>query len=144
MNDSKSYNDHLGHSIKRLYYSMGQYFNTILRPYGVAQNQWYILYAISQSTSMTQRELQTALQVESATLTAAIDTLVRKGWVERRQSKTDRRVNELCFTSAGKELWSKLPDPIVAVRAQMLQGIDTMDVEITKKIIDQAIKNLEQ
>jgi DNA-binding MarR family transcriptional regulator len=137
------YDGHLGHSIKRLYQLMGQYFNAILRPYGVASSQWYVLYAISQSPQLTQKELQAAMQVESATLTGMIDVLVHNGWVERKQSAADRRVKELRFTPTGRELWEKLPDPIIAIRTQMLSGISAEDEEMARKILDKAIQNFE-
>jgi len=123
---------------------MGQYFNTMLRPYGVAQSQWYMLYAISQAPQITQKELQTALRVESATLTAAVNALVRKGWVERVPNTPDRRVKVLRFTPSGRALWERLPDPITAIRKQMLQGINAKDEEVARKVLDKVIQNLEQ
>jgi DNA-binding MarR family transcriptional regulator len=143
VNTQSSYDGHLGHTVKRLYHLMGQYFNTILRPYGLASSQWYVLYAMSQSAQITQKELQAAMQIESATLTAMVDALVRKGWIERRQSPRDRRVKELHFTAEGKRLWEKLPDPIMAIRARMLQGIALDEEKTARKILDKAIQNLE-
>jgi len=137
------YAGHLGHSVKRLYQLMGAYFNAILRPYGVASSQWYVLYAMSQSPQLTQKELQAAMQVESATLTGVINALVRNGWVERKQSAGDRRVKELRFTPAGRELWEKLPDPIITIHTQMLEGISAEEEIVARKILDKAIKNLE-
>src|SRR6266702_7470174 len=95
---------HLGQSVKRLYYLAGHYFNDILRPYGVARSQWYVLHAMNQSPQLTQKELQITMRIESATLTPIIDSLVRKGWVERKQSGSDRRVKELHFTAGGRAL----------------------------------------
>ncbi len=72
-----------------------------------------------------------------------VDALVRNGWVERKQSAGDRRVKELYFTAAGRELWEKLPDPINAIRTQMLEGISAEEEIIARKILDKAIQNLE-
>ncbi len=144
MSDNSSYTEHLGHSIKRLYQLMGQCFNDVLRPYGVAQSQWYILFYINQSSRVTQKELQRTLQVESATLTTAINALERKGWVTRQQSATDRRIKELELTLAGKKLWASLPDPILAIRKRLLEGISVDEERIARTILDKAIKNLEQ
>jgi MarR family transcriptional regulator, lower aerobic nicotinate degradation pathway regulator len=134
--------DHLGYSVKRLYHLMGQHFNEVLRPYGVARSQWYMLLHISRSAGLPQRELQDVLQVESATLTAAINVLERKGWVTRRQSRTDRRVKELALTPAGRELWESLPDPIVTIRTRMLDGISAEEEKTARTVLDRAIGNL--
>ncbi len=144
MSNDQSYGNHLGHSVKRLYLLMGQYFNEVLRPYGVAQSQWYILFYIRRSAEPTQKELQDFLQVRSATLTTAINALERKGWIIRKQSKTDRRAKVLKLTPAGIELWESLPDPIRAIRARMLEGISPEEEKITRQILDRAIRNFEQ
>jgi DNA-binding MarR family transcriptional regulator len=141
---TRSYDGHLGHSVKRLHHVMGLYFNDVLRPFGVAQSQWYLLHAISsRPPETTQRELQGALQIESATLTAAVDALVRKGWVERTLSAADRRVKEVRLTPAGRDLWRQLPDPIVATRRAMSRGIDNRDRDAAQRVLDQATANLE-
>ena len=144
MSNDQSYGNHLGHSVKRLYLLMGQYFNEVLRPYGVAQSQWYILLYIRHSTEPTQKELQDYLQVRSATLTTAINALERKGWVTRQQSETDRRVKILQLTPAGVELWETLPNPIHAIRARMLESISPEEEKIARQILDRAIRNFEQ
>ncbi len=136
--------DGLGHSIKRLYLLMGQHFNEVLRPYGIARSQWYMLYHIDQAGRLTQKELQDILQVESATLTGAINALEQKGWVVRKASTTDRRVKELQLTPAGKKLWSSLPDPILEIRKRMLKDIPSEEEQIAQKILEKAIQNLEQ
>ena len=143
MDENSSYNDHLGHSIKRLYQLMGQYFNDVLRPYGVARSQWYILFYVNHASKVTQKELQNALQVESATLTVAINALERKGWVTRQPSAKDARIKELKLTPAGKKLWASLPDPILVVRKRMLEGISADEEKRARDILDKAIENLE-
>lgn len=143
MRNDSVYDNNLAHSVKRLYHLMGQYFNEVLRPYGVARSQWYMLYYIHQSGGLTQKELQRVLQIESATLTEAINSLGQKGWVIRQRSKADRRAKELSLTPVGQKLWESLPDPIMAIRGRMLQGISADDEEIARKILDKAIQNLE-
>ncbi len=144
MGNDSTYGDHLALSVTRLYHRMGQYFNDVLRPYGVARSQWYILYYIHHSGGVTQKALQDILEVESATLTGAINALEQKGWVVRRQNAADRRVKELYLTPAGEKLWDTLPDPILAVRARMLQDIHPDEEELARKIIDKAIHNFEK
>ncbi len=143
MSGDSMYNNHLAHSVKRLYHLMGQHFNEVLRPYGVARSQWYMLFYIHQSGGLAQKDLQGILQVESATLTAAINVLEKKGWVMRTPNATDRRINELQLTPAGRKLWEALPDPIMEIRQRMLKGISVEEEELARRILDRAIENLE-
>ncbi len=144
MSRNVSYNNHLGHTIKRLYLLMGRYFNAVLRPYGVTVGQWYMLNYICHSTGLTQNTLQEAMQVKSATLTAALNALERKGWITRQQGEADRRVKIVALTPAGKALWKTLPDPIAEIRKQMLKGISREEERTARSILDKAIQNLEQ
>jgi len=144
MSSNSSYDNHLGHSVKRLYLLMGQHFNDVLRPYGVARSQWYMINYIYHSAGLTQKDLQDVMQVKSATLTGALNALEQKGWVTRQQSETDHRIKELRLTPAGQKLWETLPDPIIAIRTQMLKGISAEEEQIAREILDKAIHNLEQ
>ena len=144
MSNDSSYDNHLGHSVKRLYLLMGQYFNDVLRPYGVARVSGICSTTFTIPRALTQKDLQDVLQVKSATLTAAINALERKGWVTRQQSETDHRVKVLKLTPAGKALWETLPDPILAIRAQMLKGISPEEEKTARQILDRAIQNFEQ
>lgn len=142
--NTSAYNEHLAKSVKRLYNLMEQHFNGVLRPYGVARSQWYVLYHLSQKQPMTQRELQVALGVEAATVTAVIDALEKKGWITRGQSPLDGRAKTISFTQNGRRLWDILPDPIIAVRKQMLKGVTSTEEQTARLILEKVIANLEQ
>ncbi|MBN9389579.1 MAG: MarR family transcriptional regulator [Chloroflexi bacterium] len=122
---------------------MGQAFNEVLRPYGVARSQWYMLNYIYHTPNLTQKELLDVMQVKSATLTAALNVLEQKGWIDRQSHQGDHRVKEIRLTQAGRRLWESLPDPIVEVRARMLQGISAEEEQAARTILDKAITNLE-
>ena len=129
--------------MKRLYNLMGQAFNEVLRPYGVARSQWYMLNYIYHTPDLTQKDLLEVMQVKSATLTAALNVLEEKGWIGRQQNDTDHRVKKISLTPAGRKLWESLPDPIIEVRAQMLIGISAEEEQAARAILDKAIQNLE-
>lgn len=122
---------------------MGQAFNEVLRPYGVARSQWYYLNYIYHTPDLTQKDLLDVMQVKSATLTAALNALEQKGWLERQPDATDHRVKKISLTPAGRKLWESLPDPIVEVRARMLIGISQAEEQAARAILDKAIQNLE-
>jgi DNA-binding MarR family transcriptional regulator len=59
-----------------------------------------------------QRDLVRILQIERATLSGIVATLVRKGLVDQVSDSDDQRQRILRLTRAGVELWKSLPDPI--------------------------------
>ncbi|MHB1629347.1 MAG: MarR family winged helix-turn-helix transcriptional regulator [Bacilli bacterium] len=75
--------NNLGHWVRRVYHEITLRTNEVLRPYGLARSQWEVLYRIVSTDGVTQKDSQTAMDVESGTLTGIVDSLVKKGWLVR-------------------------------------------------------------
>ncbi len=52
--------------------------------------------------SKTMSEIAAALEITMGTLTTAVDKLIKKGYVERSRSETDRRIVNINLTKRGK------------------------------------------
>ena len=89
-----------------------------------------------------QRELLRMLQVERATLSVVVTTLVRKGLVEQVPDRVDQRQKLLRMTTAGTKLWNELPDLSFIHRAAF-GGIDEADIATTIKVLRTATERLE-
>ncbi|MBB2182259.1 MarR family transcriptional regulator [Lachnospiraceae bacterium MD1] len=62
----------------------------------------HTIEAIGLYGSKTMSEVATALEITMGTLTIAIDKLIKKGYVERSRSNTDRRIVNVSLTKRGK------------------------------------------
>jgi MarR family transcriptional regulator for hemolysin len=60
------------------------------------------LMALVRKDGITQRELAELLETDTTTAMVLCDSLQKKGWLKRRRDKTDRRVNRLVLTEAGR------------------------------------------
>lgn len=58
--------------------------------------------AIGLYGSKTMSEIAAQLEITMGTLTTAIDKLIKKGYVERSRSNTDRRIVNISLTTRGK------------------------------------------
>jgi DNA-binding MarR family transcriptional regulator len=58
--------------------------------------------------SVSQRELAEYMRVSAPTMSATIDALVKRGWITRQSSETDRRVVRIEITSQGKSILDDL------------------------------------
>ncbi|MBS9335253.1 MarR family transcriptional regulator [Fructobacillus sp. M1-13] len=65
----------------------------------------HTIYAISMYEEKTASYLAKAVHLSPSAMTTAIDRLVDKGYVERRRSKSDRRVVKLGLTHQGRVLY---------------------------------------
>ena len=88
---------------------------SILRPYDVGSTQYYVLYQLASEGPTTQRDLSRMLQIERATLSGIVTTLVRKGLVDQLSDLEDRRQRVLRLSGAGRKLWDELPDPLALI-----------------------------
>lgn len=62
----------------------------------------HTLEAIGLYSSKTMSEIAFALNITTGTLTIAIDKLIKKGYVSRKRSETDRRIVNVTLTKKGK------------------------------------------
>lgn len=140
---TQEFHHNLGHWIKRVDHAITLRTNAFLRPHGLARSQWEVLFRIAATEGVTQKSLQSAMQVESGTLTGIVDTLIKKGWITRTAHPQDRRVNLLQLTIEGRQRWRAVPNPITELRPRMMQGISAADEAWAIHILQQAVRNLD-
>jgi DNA-binding MarR family transcriptional regulator len=113
-----------------------------LRPYDLGATQWYVLYQLAHDGPTMQRELVRMLQVERATLSVIVGTLVRKGLVEQVPDRVDQRQKLLRMTAAGSTLWGNLPDVATLIHKAAFDGIADADIETTVRVLQAATERL--
>ena len=130
--------------IKIIDHSASIWSNRLLEPYGLTRSSWYIIYHINEVGEIYQKDLQNALEVESGTTAILVNNLVKKGWLERKDSEKDRRIKKLQLSPEGKERWEKVPNFIQILREKMMTGISKEEEEMTVSILKKAWINLKQ
>ena len=113
---------------KRYYFASRTALEAALRPYDLGATQWYALYQLAVEGPTMQRAMQRILQIERATLSGVIATLVAKGLIEQVADRQDQRQKLLRLTEMGTALWGELPDPIVAIQSIAFDGVDHADL----------------
>ena len=115
---------------------------SVLRPYDLGATQWYVLYLLASDGPINQRELTRTLEVKRATLSAVISALVRKGLVEQMSDPDDQRQKVLQLTTAGRNLWATLPEPIGLITAVAFDGVDDAEIALTNRVLRDATQRL--
>lgn len=133
--DTSPYGNELMYAVKRFHNEMEKALNRLLKPYGLSYGQWYVLLIIHRNGKISQRDLQQIMEIESATVTRIIDSLIRKGWLTREEKPEDRRIKELELTADGKQRWLKLPDLIPAGKSVMYDGMDESEIGVTLEVL---------
>jgi DNA-binding MarR family transcriptional regulator len=114
----------------------------VLRPYDLGATQWYVLYQLAHDGPTMQRDLLRMLQVERATLSVVVGTLVRKGLVEQVPDRVDQRQKLLRLTAAGAKLWRELPD-LTLIHKAAFDGIDDAAIATAVSVLQIATERLD-
>jgi len=127
---------------KKYFLASRALMESVLRPYDLGNTQWYVLYLLAKDGPIKQRDLTRMLEIERATLSAVISALVRKGLIDQMSDPEDQRQRVLQFTTAGKNLWATLPDPIGLITRVAFDGVDDEDIATTNRILREATQRL--
>ena len=113
-----------------------------LRPYDLGATQYYVLYQLVQGGPTMQRELVRFVQIDRATMSVVIGTLVKKGLVEQIQDRTDLRQKRVQITSTGHDLWARLPG-LGFINDIAFGAMDIADLETAVRVLQLATERLE-
>src|SRR5579872_4183584 len=97
--------------------------------YGITRAQWAVLAKVERFEGMKQTELAEQMEMQPITLTRLIDKLFDNGWIERRGDESDRRVNRLYLTKAGRALLGRMSALKSEITATALEGISAPDAQ---------------
>ena len=109
-----------------------------LQEYGISPSESIIIRRLCEKDNLTQRELAKDTYFKQSSLTLLIDKLEKKGMVERRAKKNDRRAYLICITNEGKKLEQILKDASKKVEEEALKGVD----KGTEEQLIQILKNI--
>jgi DNA-binding MarR family transcriptional regulator len=127
---------------KRYYFAVRAAMESVLRPYDLGTTQWYVLYQLANEGPTMQRDLARMLQIERATLSGVVATLVRKGLVDQTPGSQDQRQRVLQITDVGRKLWEELPDPLAVIRAISFEGADATEMATALRVLQNATNRL--
>ena len=136
--------DSVGAWAKRLYFASRAVMDSVLRPYDLGSTQWYVLHQLASDGPTMQRDLVRMLQIERATLSGVVATLVRKGLIDQTSDSDDQRQRVLRITRTGRKLWKDLPDPIQLILAVAFNDADPADLAIARRVLKTATQRLNE
>lgn len=136
-----SIHETVGAWAKRCYFAGRALMDSTLRPYDIGSTQWYVLWHLVHAGPTMQRDLVRMLDIERATLSGVVTTLVRKGLVCQVADDLDQRQRLLQLTASGQTLWDELPD-LSFIHKVAFDGIDDDAVATTIKVLQTATERL--
>jgi DNA-binding MarR family transcriptional regulator len=94
----------------QVFKSSKPYIETVANSFDLTPQQLYALKQLTYDRPTTMSELATMLGCDASNVTALVDKLESRGFVERRSADRDRRVKALIVTGAGHELQCRIAE----------------------------------
>ena len=121
-------------------------FNRALREelarHDVSFSQFQHLWQLWQSDGLAQVELSRRIGIETASSTAVIDQLEKRGLIARERDPRDRRRINVTLTPAGRALQRPLTDCAAQVNAIARRGLTQAQVAMLFDLVETIIGNL--
>jgi DNA-binding MarR family transcriptional regulator len=141
---SEDRTDSVGAWAKKYYLTSRALTEATLRPWALGRTQWLVLWQLVHEGPTAQREMGRLLEIERATLSGIVSTLVRKGLVTQEADARDQRQRVLRITEAGTALWDELPDPLAVIAEVAFGGIDPSDLATARRVLQEATRRLNE
>lgn len=109
-----------------------------LRPLGLSQARWIILLRLSRhGDGVAQKVLADRVGIEGPTLVRLLDRMTEDGWLERRESETDRRCKTVHLTDKARDVIEEIRKVATTLRSELLAGTTPEELETMLRILQQ-------
>lgn len=110
---------------------------------GLTQSRWLPLRHLAEAGGiLPQRRLVELTGIEGPSLVRLLDELERLGFVERRDSETDRRTKTIHLTSKAEPIIGQITALAEGLRKEVLSGITADDLAVFQRTLRQISDNL--
>jgi DNA-binding MarR family transcriptional regulator len=143
MNSNMAVLDMAGHLIRRLHQQSTHIFaqRTQAAGFDLTPVQFAALDAIHAHPGSDQSRVAEMIGYDRATIGGVIDRLIKKGWVSRVTSATDRRSRELSLTPEGDSILQALTPVVEQLQQDILLPLDAAEqafyIHLTRRVIQQ-------
>jgi MarR family transcriptional regulator for hemolysin len=112
--------------------------NERLRPLGLSQARWMVLLHLSRrGDGVVQKALAEWIGIEGPTLVRILDRMTEDGWIERRESTTDRRAKTVHLTRQANAIIKRIDKIAAQLRKEILADIDAADIDACMRVLEQ-------
>jgi MarR family 2-MHQ and catechol resistance regulon transcriptional repressor len=94
--------------LARAYGSLAAYVEACIAAEGICLSDFMVLEVLLHKGPMSISGIGEKVLLANASMTAAMDRLERRGWIERHSSETDRRSKTVALTPSGREFIAEL------------------------------------
>lgn len=134
-----------GFRVARIARRLRQAVDAELRAFGLTEATWRPLAYVGRlGDGVRQKELATALAIEGPSLVRLLDSLERRGLIERREDETDRRARGIYLTGPGRELAVRVAKTGAEIQARLLANVPAAELEACQRVLGSIEQQLDE
>lgn len=126
-------------SFRMIVRSIKQHFQHVQEATGVSGSQLWCLVTIQAQPGIRVTQLAQALGIQQATASNLVESLDRKGLVERRRDQRDQRMVSLFLSEAGARIAKAAPQPVAGILPDALERLDPSALAQLNGLLEQVI-----
>ena len=117
------------HDVTRL---MKRMFDKRMSTLNLTRSQWWVLNFLYFNEGINQSDFSILLDIEKAPLSRLLLRMEKKGWLERRSDKQDKRIKNLFLSKKIKPLIMDMRDMANLTREEALSGLNKNEQDILR------------
>ncbi|UYN94208.1 MAG: MarR family transcriptional regulator [Enhydrobacter sp.] len=134
-----------GFNVARLARRLRQAVDGELHKFGLTDATWRPLAYVGRlGSGVRQKELAGALGIEGPSLVRLLDSLERRGLIERREDENDRRARGIHLTRAGRELAVRVAKVGTELQLRLLAAVPERDLETCQRVLATIERQLDE
>lgn len=132
----------LSQGVRRAALAVSRALEARIRALGVTRAQWQVLRVLWVEDGLIQRQLSLRVGTRESSISHALGTLERDGWVERRESGRDGRKVHIHLTAGAHGLRAEVEAVEAHVDHAAAGGLDDEEIAVTLRALAKIAKNL--
>ncbi|RXJ84059.1 MarR family winged helix-turn-helix transcriptional regulator [Arcobacter sp. CECT 8985] len=133
---SKELNNSIGFKINQTANKINQDLNNLLKKYNIGLEQRLTLEIIKEDKNITQSKITSILKKDKTTISRALNSLEKKGFIKKEENKDDKRVKFINITSKAYEVLEKTDLLVKEFRNNLANKLEDKDIDTLFKILN--------
>jgi MarR family transcriptional regulator, organic hydroperoxide resistance regulator len=121
---------------------MGKEFATQLLPYKLSLIEWRVCVSLFELQNSTLGHLEEKTSYETSTLSRTINGLIKKKFITRVQSKSDRRSFALKLTPKGRTVTAKIIPLAQEYENNAIAGFNEKEADLLRSMLSRVYANM--
>ena len=131
--------------LARLSRRLRQAVDAEMRLIGLTEATWRpLIYLRALGDGVRQKELATAMSIEGPSLVRLLDSLERRGFIERREDENDRRARGIYLTRTGRDLAVRAARIGNSLQTRLMAAVPAADLDVCERVLETLERELEE